>query len=78
VSVDHPHVVENYRSAHRVSDLSARGEASTEDLRRAMQHYRSLFDDLLEAGADEPLAAERGEVGTEEAASTGARERSRG
>jgi hypothetical protein len=78
VSVDHPDVVENYRSAHRVSDLSARGEATTEDLRQAMQHYRSLFDDLLEADADEPLAAERGEVGSEEAAPAGARERSRG
>jgi hypothetical protein len=63
VSVDHPHVVENYRSVHRVTDLSARGAASTEDLRRAMQQsplplrrpelrvtltrYRSFFERLL-------------------------------
>jgi hypothetical protein len=49
VSVDHPHVVANYRSAHGISEASARGEASTEDLRQAMVHYRALFDDLLEA-----------------------------
>ena len=32
----------------RTSDASGRGEASTEDLREAMVHYRSLFDRLLD------------------------------
>ena len=49
VSVDHPNVVANYRSAHRIHEASARGEASTEQLRQAMVHYRALFDELLEA-----------------------------
>lgn len=49
VSVDHPHVVANYRSAHRIQEASERGEASTEQLRQAMVHYRALFDELLEA-----------------------------
>jgi FtsZ-interacting cell division protein ZipA len=48
ISVDHPQVVDNYRAAHRLSLSSDRGEASTEELRRAMVHYRSLFDELLE------------------------------
>lgn len=57
VSVDHPAVVENYRQAHEISARSARGEATTEDLRQAMQNYRSLFDELLADGtADTPLA----------------------
>jgi cytoskeletal protein RodZ len=48
VSVDHPHVVENYRSAYAISE---RDEADTEEQRQAMVHYRALFDELLEAEA---------------------------
>ena len=48
ISVDHPRVVENYRSAHTVALRLNRGEASTEDLRTAMIHYRSLFDELVQ------------------------------
>ena len=47
ISVDHPRVVENYRSAHDIALRLGRGEASTEDLRTAMIHYRSLFDELV-------------------------------
>lgn len=47
LSVDHPEIVDDYRGAHSVSVASDRGEATTEDLRRAMVHYRSLFDRLL-------------------------------
>ncbi|MGC2109708.1 MAG: hypothetical protein WA655_09335 [Candidatus Korobacteraceae bacterium] len=49
ISVDHPQVVENYRSAHKIALRLGRGEASTEDLRTAMIHYRSLFDELVQA-----------------------------
>jgi FtsZ-interacting cell division protein ZipA len=49
VSVDHPDVVENYRAGHAVSTASEGGQASTEDLRRGMVHYRALFDELLAA-----------------------------
>lgn len=47
ISPDHPAVVENYRVAHDIALRSDRGEISTEDLRQAMIHYRTLFDDLL-------------------------------
>lgn len=47
ISVDHPRVVENYRSAHRIAQAQERGEAGTEDQRQAMIHYHGLFDDLL-------------------------------
>jgi hypothetical protein len=47
LSVDHPEVVENYRTAHDIAERHARGDASTEDLRKAMIHYRALFDDLV-------------------------------
>lgn len=47
LSVDHPDVVQNYRKAHDIAARHSRGEASTEDLRTAMIHYRTLFDDLV-------------------------------
>ena len=47
ISVDHPELVENYRAAHGISQRSEAGQASTEELRQAALHYRSLFDELL-------------------------------
>lgn len=47
ISVDHPAVVENYRAAHAIAIGRARGQATTENLRKAMVHYRALFDELL-------------------------------
>jgi hypothetical protein len=47
ISVDHPVVVQNYRAAHDIALRHSRGQASTEDLRKAMVHYRSLFEELL-------------------------------
>ena len=55
LSVDHPVVVQNYRTAHDIAVSHARGEAGTEDLRKAMIHFRSLFDELVhedEAGSE--------------------------
>src|ERR1035441_3656249 len=51
ISVDHPRVVENYRSAHKIALRLGSGEASTEELRTAMIHYRSLFDELVQVQA---------------------------
>jgi len=49
VSVNHPRVVNNYRAAHEIAVRDRLGEASTEELRQALVHYRSLFDELVEA-----------------------------
>jgi hypothetical protein len=46
VSVDHPVVVENYRTAHAIWTANREGRADTEQLRQAFVHYRSLFEDL--------------------------------
>jgi hypothetical protein len=48
ISVDHPQVVDDYRAAQAIAAANERSEASTEDLRQALVHYRSLFEDLLE------------------------------
>ena len=48
ISVDHPNVVSNYRAAREVALRNNAGKATTEDIRQAMVHYRSLFEELLE------------------------------
>jgi hypothetical protein len=47
LSVQHASTLEHYRDAHAISERSRSGEASTEDLRQALVHYRALFADLL-------------------------------
>jgi hypothetical protein len=58
ISVGHPRVVENYRSAHEIALRVGKDEATTEDLRAAMIHYRSLFEELVQV----PTIVERKEV----------------
>jgi hypothetical protein len=48
ISVDHPLVVENYRSAHETTMRVGRLEASTDELRTAMIHYRALYEELMQ------------------------------
>jgi len=50
VSVDHADVVSEYHVAHEISLRNQRGDASTEQLREAMVHYRTLFAELLDGG----------------------------
>jgi hypothetical protein len=48
ISVDYPAVMEHYRAAQATAVRDKRGEADTEELRKAVVHYRALFDELLE------------------------------
>jgi cytoskeletal protein RodZ len=57
LSVDHPDVVENYRAGHGIAVAHERGNAGTEELRKAVQHYRALFDELVEARQTEEARA---------------------
>jgi len=52
ISVEHPELVEKYRTADGIARASERGEASTEDLRHSVRHYRALFAELLETDED--------------------------
>jgi hypothetical protein len=57
VSVDHPNLVDHYRTAHAVAERHALGQATTEEMRQAMIHYRALFSELLETeNVDEPAS----------------------
>ena len=58
ISVDHPRLVENYRSAHEIALRVGKNAATTEDLRTAMIHYRSLFEEMVQV----PTSVERKEV----------------
>jgi hypothetical protein len=59
VSVDHPEVVEDYRSAHGTYERAGTEQVSTEDLREALLHYRSLFSELLRADGDQESVTAR-------------------
>ncbi len=48
VSVTYPRVMENYRGAHAIAVRPGRAEASTEELRTAMIHYRAIFDEIVQ------------------------------
>ena len=54
LSVEHAGTLQHYRDAHEISERNKGGEASTEDLRQALVHYRALFADLL---GTNPIAA---------------------
>jgi hypothetical protein len=58
LSVEHSTTLDHYRSAHDIVVRHGRNEASTEDLRNAMVHYRSLFEDLLNRGSEHSADAE--------------------
>jgi hypothetical protein len=84
LSVEHGRTLDNYRRGHDISGRAAGKEASTEELRQAMVHYRALFEDLLsvpvqrqapEAGAEapeSPAAPGRNDVPPEPPAAEGA------
>ena len=56
ISVDHPSVVSNYRAAQAIAARDQRGEADTEELRKAVVLLRALFDELLEERKVKPEA----------------------
>jgi hypothetical protein len=47
LSVEHARTLDHYRQAHDINERNSRGEATTEQLRQALVHYRALFADLL-------------------------------
>ena len=56
LSVNHARVIEHYRAGHAIALRHAQGQASTEDLRQALIHYRELFQELVQEPAHESAA----------------------
>jgi hypothetical protein len=52
ISVSHPNVVSRYREGHAIYTKTVEGSATTEDLRRGVIAYRSLFDELMRDDAE--------------------------
>jgi len=61
LSVNYPAVVSNYRAARQIAIKNEQHQANTEDLRQAMIHYRSLFEELL---GTKPVVVEEKKMGT--------------
>jgi hypothetical protein len=51
LSVGHPTLLGEYRAAHEIALRSERGQATTDDLRLAMQYYRKLFEEIADTRA---------------------------
>lgn len=60
ISVDHATAVEQYRAGHEIAVRHSQKQATTEDLRKGMVHYRALFDELMQ---DEPAPLRARAVG---------------
>ena len=56
ISVNYPALVSNYRAAREIAVKNEQHQADTEELRQAMIHYRSLFEELL--GTESVVAKE--------------------
>jgi hypothetical protein len=73
VSVNHPQVVEHYRTAHGIAAQQRAGDGDTEQLRQAVVHYRALFADLLDLPNDAPVRADDDIAANEAVAPAGER-----
>jgi|SRR5579863_68511 len=49
ISVGYPKLMEDYRRANAIAVRPGRADASTEELRKAMIQYRTIFDELVQA-----------------------------
>jgi hypothetical protein len=54
LSINYPELVSNYRLARAIAIKNEQHQADTEELRQALVHYRSLFDELLKTETVEP------------------------
>jgi hypothetical protein len=59
LSVDHARTLDHYRWAREINLRHQQGEATTEDLRQALVHYRALFADMLGEDPAAHLAGRR-------------------
>lgn len=62
LSVFYPSFISDYRHAHAIATDNEHNESSTEELRQAMIHYRSLFDELLGARESRKITSEEKEL----------------
>jgi len=52
LSVNYPDTARHYRAGNEITLRQNRGQATTEDLRQAMKHYETLFNDMINEVSD--------------------------
>ena len=55
ISVNYPELVADYRGMHRIAIKEAPDNASTEEMRQAMVHGRTLFENLMRQESEEEI-----------------------
>ena len=58
LSVEHAGVLESFRAGHAIEQANRSDFCDTEQVRQGMLHFRTVFEALLEDGADEPYPSE--------------------
>lgn len=59
ISVDYPQLVADYRGMHGIAVKQVKDQVSTEDMRQAMVHARSLFESLIRQESQDVNQKER-------------------
>lgn len=59
LSVEHTHLLEQFRAGHRIEQANTTGSADTEQVRQGMLHFRSVFEELVSEGAGQPYPDEQ-------------------
>jgi hypothetical protein len=59
ISVEMPRAASQYRTVHGIAERHAQGKATTEELRRAMQMYREVFESALQVNPAQPVEVYR-------------------
>jgi len=55
ISVNYPELVADYRGMHRIAIKEAPDSATTEEMRQAMVHGRTLFENLMRQESEEEI-----------------------
>ena len=58
LSVEHSHVLDQFRAGHAIEQQNTVGSADTEQVRQGMLHFRQVFEELVSEGSSEPYPVE--------------------
>jgi hypothetical protein len=62
ISVDYPELVSDYRGMHLIAVKEKEDEVSTEEMRQAMVHGRTLFENLISQESTEETTPEKEKI----------------
>jgi hypothetical protein len=62
LSVDYGDIVQHYRAAHALHQANRAARVNTEELRQALVHYRTMFEELLGVELEQPPPVSRRQI----------------